>query len=95
MKKLYLQQIISISWTKKKITEGLIEIVSLSDINCTDDIEETADTLEGKCFAGKQGILKRSSVLIVLPMIRALKVEVLEQCSGCLSGSLCRSGTRF
>ena len=34
----------------KKITEGLIEIVSLSDINCTDDIEETADTLEGNAL---------------------------------------------
>ena len=34
----------------KKITEGLTEIVSLSEINCFDDIPETADTLEGNAL---------------------------------------------
>lgn len=34
----------------RKITAGNIEIVSLSDINCQDDIPETADTLEGNAL---------------------------------------------
>lgn len=34
----------------RKITAGNIEIVSLSDINCWDDIPETADTLEGNAL---------------------------------------------
>lgn len=31
----------------RKLTEGKIEILSLNDIDCRDDIPETADTLEG------------------------------------------------
>ena len=31
----------------RKLTEGKIEILSLNDIDCHDDIPETADTLEG------------------------------------------------
>lgn len=34
----------------KKITRGLTEIVSLAEINCTDDIPETAPTLEGNAM---------------------------------------------
>lgn len=34
----------------KKITQGLVQILSLSDINCHDDIPETADTLEGNAL---------------------------------------------
>lgn len=34
----------------RKITVGYTEIVSLSDINCHDDIPETADTLEGNAL---------------------------------------------
>ena len=34
----------------RKITAGYTEIVSLSDINCHDDIPETADTLEGNAL---------------------------------------------
>lgn len=34
----------------RKITAGNIEIVSLSDIQCHDDIPETADTLEGNAL---------------------------------------------
>lgn len=30
----------------RKITAGYAEIISLSDIDCHDDIPETADTLE-------------------------------------------------
>ena len=31
----------------RKLTEGKIEILSLNDIGCYDDIPETAETLEG------------------------------------------------
>ena len=34
----------------RKITEGLVHIVSLADIDCQDDIPETADTLEGNAL---------------------------------------------
>ena len=34
----------------RKITAGYAEIISLSDINCHDDIPETADTLEGNAL---------------------------------------------
>ena len=34
----------------RKITNGLTEIVSLAEINCHDDIPETADTLEGNAL---------------------------------------------
>ena len=34
----------------KAITKDLFEIVSLKDINCFDDIPETADTLEGNAL---------------------------------------------
>ena len=35
----------------RKITAGYAEIISLSDIDCHDDIPETAGYLRGKCFA--------------------------------------------
>ena len=34
----------------RKITKGLVHIVSLADIDCHDDIPETADTLEGNAL---------------------------------------------
>ena len=34
----------------RKITAGYAEIISLSDIDCHDDIPETADTLEGNAL---------------------------------------------
>ena len=34
----------------RKITSGQVEIVSLSDIQCHDEIPETADTLEGNAL---------------------------------------------
>ncbi len=34
----------------RSILQGRVEILSLSDINCTDEIEETADTLEGNAL---------------------------------------------
>lgn len=34
----------------RKITQGLVHIVSLNEIDCHDDIPETADTLEGNAL---------------------------------------------
>ncbi len=34
----------------RKITQGMVNIVSLADINCHDDIPETANTLEGNAL---------------------------------------------
>lgn len=34
----------------RKITSGYIDIISLKDINCCEDIPETADTLEGNAL---------------------------------------------
>lgn len=34
----------------RKITQGLVDILSLSEIDCHDDIPETADTLEGNAL---------------------------------------------
>jgi XTP/dITP diphosphohydrolase len=56
----------------KKLLKGIFEVVSLTDINCFDDIPETADTIEGNailkanyvtqnfgfnCFADDSGLL--------------------------------------
>ena len=56
----------------KKLLEGIFDVVSLTDINCFDDIPETADTIEGNailkanyvtqnfgfnCFADDSGLL--------------------------------------
>ena len=64
----------------RKITAGYAEIISLSDIDCHDDIPETADTLEGNallkaryikekfgydCFADDTGLMLRESIRLV------------------------------
>lgn len=48
----------------RKITAGYAEIISLSDIDCHDDIPETADTLEGNALL-KPAISRRNSDMIV------------------------------
>ena len=65
----------------KKITEGLIEIVSLSDINCTDDIEETADTLEGNALL-KARYIKEKFGFDCFADDTGLEVEVLNNAPG-------------
>ena len=51
----------------RKVVTGDIEIISLSDINCYDDIPETADTLEGNY---KKYIISKNILdMIALPMI--------------------------
>ena len=68
----------------KKITEGLIEIVSLSDINCTDDIEETADTLEGNALL-KARYIKEKFGFDCFADDTGLEVEVLNNAPGVYS----------
>ncbi|MDE5594229.1 MAG: non-canonical purine NTP diphosphatase [Muribaculaceae bacterium] len=43
----------------RKLTEGKIEILSLKDINCDDDIPETADTLEGNALIKARWVKNR------------------------------------
>ncbi len=43
----------------RKITDGLIRIVSLEEIGCRDDIPETADTLEGNALQKAQYIKEK------------------------------------
>ena len=43
----------------RRLTKGKIEILSLSDINCHDDIPETADTLEGNALIKTRWVKER------------------------------------
>ncbi len=43
----------------RKLTDGKIEILSLSDINCHDDIPETADSLEGNALIKARWVKER------------------------------------
>ena len=43
----------------RKLTEGKIEILSLKDIDCYDDIPETADTLEGNALIKARWVKER------------------------------------
>ncbi len=43
----------------RRLTKGKIEILSLSDINCHDNIPETADTLEGNALIKARWVKER------------------------------------
>ena len=43
----------------RKITQGLVRIVSLNEIGCHDDIPETADTLEGNALLKARYVAQR------------------------------------
>ena len=43
----------------RRLTKGKIEILSLSDINCHDDIPETAETLEGNALIKARWVKER------------------------------------
>ena len=68
----------------KKITEGLTEIVSLSEINCFDDIPETADTLEGNALQ-KARYVKEKFGLDCFADDTGLEVEALDNAPGVYS----------
>ncbi|MDD2416142.1 MAG: non-canonical purine NTP diphosphatase [Parabacteroides sp.] len=68
----------------KKITEGLTEIVSLSEINCFDDIPETADTLEGNALQ-KVRYVKEKFGFDCFADDTGLEVEALDNAPGVYS----------
>ena len=68
----------------KKITEGLTEIVSLSEINCFDDIPETADTLEGNALQ-KARYVKEKFGFDCSADDTGLEVEALDNAPGVYS----------
>ena len=68
----------------KKITEGLTEIVSLSEINCFDDIPETADTLEGNALQ-KAHYVKEKFGFDCFADDTGLEVEALDNAPGVYS----------
>lgn len=68
----------------KKITEGLTEIVSLSEINCFDDIPETADTLEGNALQ-KARYVKEKFGFDCFADDTGLEVEALNNAPGVYS----------
>ncbi len=75
----------------RKITSGYTEIVSLSEINCHEDIPETAETLEGNalqkaryikehfgydCFADDTGLEVEAQVLIRGTFLEGLTLAI-------------------
>ena len=68
----------------RKITNGLTEIVSLAEINCHDDIPETADTLEGNALQ-KARYIKEHFGLDCFADDTGLEVEALHNSPGVFS----------
>lgn len=68
----------------RKITAGRIEIVSLSDIDCHDDIPETADTLEGNALL-KARYVKEKFGFDCFADDTGLEVEALDNAPGVYS----------
>lgn len=68
----------------RKITAGRIEIVSLSDIDCHDDIPETADTLEGNALL-KARYIKEKFGFDCFADDTGLEVEALDNAPGVYS----------
>lgn len=68
----------------QQITSGITEIVSLADINCQDDIAETADTLEGNALL-KARYVKEKFGFDCFADDTGLEVEVLDNAPGVYS----------
>lgn len=68
----------------RKITAGYTEIVSLSDIDCHDDIPETADTLEGNALQ-KARFIKENFGYDCFADDTGLEVEALDNAPGVYS----------
>lgn len=68
----------------RKITAGYTEIVSLSDIDCHDDIPETADTLEGNALQ-KVRYIKENFGYDCFADDTGLEVEALDNAPGVYS----------
>lgn len=68
----------------RKIVAGNIEIVSMADINCQDDIPETADTLEGNALL-KARYIKNKFGYDCFADDTGLEVEALNNAPGVYS----------
>lgn len=68
----------------RKIVAGKIEIVSLEEIGCHDDIPETADTLEGNALL-KANYIKNKFGLDCFADDTGLEVEALDNAPGIYS----------
>ena len=68
----------------RKITSGYTEIVSLSEINCHEDIPETADTLEGNALQ-KARYIKEHFGYACFADDTGLEVEALNNAPGVYS----------
>lgn len=68
----------------RKITAGYTEIISLSDIDCHDDIPETADTLEGNALQ-KARFIKENFGYDCFADDTGLEVEALDNAPGVYS----------
>lgn len=68
----------------RKITAGLTEIVSLSDIHCHDDIPETENTLQGNALL-KARYIKNKFGLDCFADDTGLEVEALDNAPGVYS----------
>ena len=75
----------------RKITEGLVRIVSLADINCHDDIPETADTLEGNALQ-KARYIKEHYGYDCFADDTGLEVEALNNAPGVYSARYAGDG---
>lgn len=68
----------------RKITQGLVDILSLSEIDCHDDIAETADTLEGNALL-KARYIKEHFGYDCFADDTGLEVEALDKAPGVYS----------
>lgn len=68
----------------RKITQGLVDILSLSEIDCHDDIPETADTLEGNALL-KARYIKEHFGYDCFADDTGLEVEALDKAPGVYS----------
>lgn len=68
----------------RKITQGLVDILSLSEIDCHDDIAETADTLEGNALL-KARYIKDNFGYDCFADDTGLEVEALDKAPGVYS----------
>ena len=75
----------------RKITAGYAEIISLSDIDCHDDIPETADTLEGNALL-KARYIKEKFGYDCFADDTGLEVEVLNNAPGVYSARYAGTG---
>jgi Xanthosine triphosphate pyrophosphatase len=75
----------------KQILEDRIEILSLSDINCNEDIPETADTLEGNAFL-KASFVKEKFNLNCFADDTGLEVAALNNAPGVYSARYAGEG---